>query len=148
MNAMVVSASTSSFQPASAYVANAAYPRPPWQAPAHAAPAKLCLTRRGRLVLFGVPTLIAASALVFIALAIVFGSLASPAHASAEHVPVDMGSYARSVTVLQGDSLWSIAGAADPHRDVREVVAEIVVLNDLGTGVVHAGQRLFVPMPK
>ena len=32
--------------------------------------------------------------------------------------------------------------------DGREVVLEIVALNELGTGVVQAGQQLFVPIPK
>ena len=145
MNAMVVSAGTLSVTPQALFGGHNAGQRP---RRCQAAPAKLSLTRRGRLVLFGMPAIVASSILVFVALAIVFSSMASPAHAGVEHTPVDMDSYAHSVTVLQGDSLWSIAGASDPNRDVREVVREIVALNELGTGVVQAGQRLFVPIPK
>lgn len=110
--------------------------------------ARLSLTRRGRLVFFGIPTIAAAALILFVSLAIMAGSFASPANAAAEAKTVNMADYAVAVTVLQGDSLWSIASAADPTRDVRHVVREIVALNDLGTGVLQAGQRLYVPTPK
>ncbi|MHA7305770.1 LysM peptidoglycan-binding domain-containing protein [Arthrobacter sp. TMN-49] len=146
MNAMVISAGPLSSTPKALFGAGpAGSAQHHWRA---APAAKLALTRRGRLVLFGVPAIVASSLLVFIALAIVFGSLASPANASAEHPAIDMDSYAHSVTVLQGDSLWSIAGASNPNRDVREVVREIVALNELSTGVLQAGQRIFVPIPQ
>ncbi|ALO68586.1 hypothetical protein AS189_14985 [Arthrobacter alpinus] len=106
------------------------------------------MTRRCRLLFFGIPAMVAAALVLFLALAVLTGSLASPAHASAEQQAVSMADYAVAVTVLQGDSLWSIAAAADPTRDVRHVVREIIALNDLGTGVLQAGQRLYVPIPK
>ena len=106
------------------------------------------LTRRGRLVLLGVPAIALAAVVVLVSMAFVFGSMASPAHASAQYPAVDMADYARTVTVLQGESLWSIAAESDPNRDVREVVSEIVALNELGAGVLQAGQQLFVPLPK
>ena len=106
------------------------------------------LTRRGRFVFVGLPALLAAALLLLAACALAVGTLASPAQASASHEPIDMADYAVSVTVLQGESLWSIASAADPSRDIRDVVSDIVVLNDLTTGVVQAGQRLYVPLRK
>ena len=106
------------------------------------------LTRRGRFVFVGLPALLAAALLLLAACALAAGTLASPAQASASHEPIDMADYAVSVTVLQGESLWSIASAADPSRDIRDVVSDIVVLNDLTTGVVQAGQRLYVPLRK
>ncbi len=109
---------------------------------------RLELTRRGRFVFVGLPALLAAALLLLAACALAAGSLASPAQASASHEPVDMADYAVSVTVLQGENLWSIASAADPNRDIRDVVSDIVVLNDLTTGVVQAGQRLYVPLRK
>jgi len=108
----------------------------------------LRLTRRGRMVFLGIPALAISAVLVFAALAVVLGSIASPANASVKYEPVDMADYASTVTVLQGDSLWSIAAQTNPTRDIREVVSEIVALNELSTGVVQAGQRLFVPLAK
>lgn len=110
--------------------------------------ARLQLNRRGRLVLLGIPAITLAAVLMLVSLAFVFGSTAAPAHASAEYPAVDMADYARTVTVLQGESLWSIAAASNPHGNIREVVREIVALNELGTGVLQAGQQLFVPLPK
>lgn len=48
--------------------------------------------------------------------------------------------------VRSGDTLWSIAaGHADPGTDVRAVIAEIRLLNDLDTTVIHPGQTLQLP---
>ena len=116
--------------------------------PAAAGTGRMQLTRRGRFVLLGLPALMMAAVMLFAALAIMLGSVASPAQASASYAPIDMADYAASVTVLQGDSLWSIAAAADTTRDVRDVVRDIVALNDLGSGVLQAGQRLYVPLRK
>lgn len=108
----------------------------------------LRLTRRGRFIFLGLPALALAAVLLATACAVILGALASPAQAATSNEPIDMAHYAATVTVLQGESLWSIAADADPSRDPREVVREIVVLNDLTTGVVQAGQRLFVPLPR
>jgi LysM repeat protein len=50
-----------------------------------------------------------------------------------------------TVTVQPGQSLWSIAGSLAPDRDARDVVADIVQLNNLSAGPVIPGQQLFVP---
>jgi hypothetical protein len=113
-----------------------------------AAARALRLTRRGRMVLFGLPALAVTAALVFSLLAVLLGSLASPANAATKVNTANLAGYAAPVTVLQGDSLWSIAAHSDPARDVRDVVADIVAMNDLGTGVLQAGQRLYVPLRK
>lgn len=154
MNAMLVShasfgASTgATMSPSKGRVAPAAVLASRKASVGNSAGAGLALTRRGRLLFFGIPAMVAAALVLFLALAVLTGSLASPAHASAEQQAVSMADYAVAVTVLQGDSLWSIAAAADPTRDVRHVVREIIALNDLGTGVLQAGQRLYVPIPK
>jgi LysM repeat protein len=49
------------------------------------------------------------------------------------------------VTVLPGQSLWSVAESADPGTDTRVVVEQIIELNRLTGNVVFAGQRLRVP---
>jgi hypothetical protein len=100
---------------------------------AAAAPAAgLRITRRGRL---------AVTLLVATVLAIAGGTSATRAAAGSEAPrPVD------TVLVMPGDTLWSIAGAvAGPGEDVRDVIAEIVDVNDLPTSAVFAGQELTVP---
>jgi hypothetical protein len=42
---------------------------------------------------------------------------------------------------MPGDTLWSIAEAADPASDPRDVVDEIVRLNALLSGALAAGRR-------
>lgn len=177
MNAMVISAGTRSrhannsaagvaapwrFQPATGVAVNGSAPAPGSAKPGKIQPgpiqadtdpkgsdkARIQLTRRGRLVLLGVPAIVTAAVMAFAALAIGLGSIATPAQASAEYTAVDLADYAVSVTVLPGDNLWSIASASNPNGDVRDVVSEIVALNELGSGVLQAGQRLYVPLPK
>jgi hypothetical protein len=49
------------------------------------------------------------------------------------------------VTVTPGDTLWSIAAAAAPDRDPRDVIDEIRELNDMPGGVLPVGVVLRVP---
>lgn len=50
------------------------------------------------------------------------------------------------VTIMQGDSLWSVAEEYAPNRDPRDFIAEIVALNNLSDSVVDAGMRLALPI--
>ncbi|MCY0904738.1 LysM peptidoglycan-binding domain-containing protein [Arthrobacter sp. H14-L1] len=102
--------------------------------------APLHLTRRGRFLLVGVPLMLAAIVVLVLA-----GFFTAPAQASVG--PGSVGVHASMVTVLTGQTLWSIASTADSTRDPREVVADIVELNGLSTSVVQPGQQLFVPLP-
>ena len=47
--------------------------------------------------------------------------------------------------VRSGDSLWTIAAEMTPTADVRDVVAQIALLNDLDSSVIHPGQVLEIP---
>jgi len=49
------------------------------------------------------------------------------------------------ITVMPGDSLWSIAGDIAPNVDTQQVIADIVSLNQLDTATVQPGQRLAIP---
>jgi LysM repeat protein len=102
-------------------------------------PPRLRLTRRGRIVLIGLPLVLLAAFILSLA-----GFLNAPAKAadSASGLSVTP---AVSVTVQPGESLWAIAGKVDPDRDPRDVIADIVQLNDLQAGKVMPGQQLFVP---
>ncbi len=99
----------------------------------------LRLTRRGRLVLMGIPLMLAAVAVLLLA-----GFITSPAHASTD--ADSLGVHASRVTVMAGQTLWSIASASDPSRDPRDVVADILELNSLTSSIVQPGQQIYVPL--
>lgn len=101
--------------------------------------APLRLTRRGQIVLIGVPLVLLAVLLVSLS-----GLFNSPAKASDSAADLAVTPTV-TVTVQAGQSLWSIAGAVAPDRDARDVVADIVQLNNLSAGTVLPGQQLFVP---
>jgi len=103
------------------------------------APAPLRLTRRGRIVLIGAPLVLLAVVLLSLS-----GFFNSPAKASDSTAGLAV-TPAVTVTVQPGQSLWAIAGTVAPDRDARDVVADIVQLNNLGAGTVIPGQQLFVP---
>jgi len=108
-------------------------------APARAKQAPLRLTRRGRFVFFGAPLILLAALLLSFS-----GFLTAPAKA-AESASELSPTPTVSVTVQPGESLWAIAGAVAPERDPRDVVADIVQLNNLDAARVMPGQELFVP---
>ena len=92
----------------------------------------LRLTRRGRLLI---------TSLLFlsgVALTLFTGGV-SLAGTQTHPVPV------RYVTVVPGDTLWSIAGEAVPGADRRDTVHRIVELNALPGPQLFVGQRVAVP---
>ena len=100
----------------------------------------LRLTRRGRIVLIGIPLVLLAALLFSLA-----GFFNSPAKASDSAADITTTPTV-TVTVQPGESLWGIAASVAPKRDARDVVADIVQLNNLPAGTVFPGQELFVPV--
>ena len=98
---------------------------------------RMRLTRRGRVV-FGV--MLAALITGLVASAAIFG--ATQAVATSEASSAEFG----YVVVQPGASLWSVATELDPNADPRDVVAELVRLNQLGGSGVQAGQPIAVPL--
>ncbi|MFC6357243.1 LysM peptidoglycan-binding domain-containing protein [Luethyella okanaganae] len=96
----------------------------------------LHLTRRGRVVL----TTLAALPLVFGAF--VFALNGGIAIAGADGQGASSFEY---VTVQSGESLWSLAESIAPAADPRDVIAELVSLNQLQTSEIEPGQRLAIP---
>ncbi|WP_258070035.1 LysM peptidoglycan-binding domain-containing protein [Arthrobacter sp. SX1312] len=97
----------------------------------------LTLTRRGRLLLVGLPIALGVAALILLA-----AFLTSQAQAG-ESAPTATATV--EVSVVTGETLWDLAVRHAPERDPRDVVAEIVELNDLPSSVVQAGQSIAVP---
>jgi LysM repeat protein len=93
----------------------------------------LRITRRGRFVLAAM-----------IALPVVAVSLlvTSPG-ALAESAPVSNDF--EYVTVMSGDTLWTIAELIDPTGDPRDMVAELMTLNQLTSASLSPGQELAIP---
>jgi hypothetical protein len=101
--------------------------------------APLRLTRRGRFVFFGVPLILLAALILSFS-----GFLFAPAKAADSPDQLSV-TPTISVTVQPGETLWAIAGSVAPERDPRDVVADIVQLNNLDAARVMPGQQLFVP---
>lgn len=99
------------------------------------------LTRRGRIVVAG---LITASVVLVAALAWLAGT--ARADAAGSGVPARAVYHSlRSVTVLPGESLWSIATQYEPASDPRSVIQEIIDLNALSGTSVQPGEHLWLP---
>lgn len=102
--------------------------------PAAAPTTRLRITKRGRRVL----TALVALPLVIGALVAVLSS--GGAVATAEGTSNDF----TYVTIAEGENLWQLAQEIAPNVDPRDVVAEIVSLNQL-TGEIQAGQKIAIP---
>ena len=98
--------------------------------------APLRLTARGRLLL-------GASGLV-VALSLISATSALGSGDGAVSTASELSTY-EVITVLPGESLWSIAGEVAPEANRADVVAAIVDLNGLNGSALHSGQRLRVP---
>jgi len=51
----------------------------------------------------------------------------------------------REIVVRPGQTLWSIASAAEPGADPRDVVQQIMTANAMTGTTINAGQLLWVP---
>lgn len=102
-------------------------------APAH--PTHLRLTVRGRRVIATLVALPLAAALGF---GVVAGSSAIASSSSS-------GVAFETVTVMPGDTLWSIAESVAPGADPRDVVPAIARLNTIEGGLLVPGQQIAVP---
>jgi Tfp pilus assembly protein FimV len=105
--------------------------------PAPVRPAtRLRLTARGRRVLL-------AAASVPLAIGIAFAAISGgSAIASGSETPV---AAVETITVMPGDTLWSIASAIAPEADPRDVIGDISRMNLLRGGQLQIGQELAIP---
>jgi len=94
---------------------------------------RLRLTRRGRVVftsLAAVPVVIAA---------MVFALNGGGA------VATDGAGSLETVTVSAGQTMWDLAEEVAPTADPRDVIAEFLAVNQLGSSGLQPGQQLAVP---
>jgi nucleoid-associated protein YgaU len=124
--------------PVEFHVAPALHVTPASAAPVHSA--ALRLTRRGRIVL-------AALVIAGVTLAaLLITVLASGGAQATNHGPARAGYRGmHQVVVQRGQTLWSIAAAAEPAADPRTVIEEIMSANALASPAINAGQLLWVP---
>ena len=101
----------------------------------HGGAPHLRLTRRGRAVF----TVLAVFPLAIAALIVALngGGATATADRSTGHF--------HYVTVEPGQSLWQLAESVAPNADPRDVIVEIVSLNQLGNSVIHPGEQLAIP---
>lgn len=97
---------------------------------------RLRLTTRGRAVLLAFASVPLAVGIAFAALS---GGSAIASDADTAAVSVE------TVTVMPGDTLWSIATGVAPDADPRDVIGEISRMNLLRGGELQIGQTLAIP---
>jgi len=98
------------------------------------------LTRRGRAVVaFLLVTGLTIGALLFSL--VVSGGAQATNHGQARAGYQGM----QQIVVRPGQTLWSIASAAEPSADTRVVVQEIMTANALTSDDITAGQLLWIP---
>jgi hypothetical protein len=98
------------------------------------------LTRRGRVVV----AVLAVAVIAAIALAV--GLAAAGGAQAANHGQPGAGYQGmHQIVVRPGQTLWSIASAAEPAADPRDVVQQIMTANAMTGTTITAGQLLWVP---
>jgi len=97
---------------------------------------RLRITARGRKVL---AVVIALPAITVLGLLAMFSGGSAIATGSANTADFDY------LTVQAGQSLWGIAENIAPDADPRDVIAEIMSLNQLHESSVQPGQRIAIP---
>ena len=104
----------------------------------YAAPkSHLRLTKRGRTVF----TVLAAAPLVIAAF--LFALNGGPADATLE--TAQPGVEYTYISVVEGQSLWALAGEIAPMADPRDVVIDILEFNGMSSADLFPGQRLALP---
>lgn len=99
---------------------------------------RLRLTARGRAVLL-------ALASIPLAIGIAFAAISGGSALASGGDEAATSTVFETVTVLPGDTLWSIASSVAPTADPRDVIGEISRLNMLRGGELQIGQELAIP---
>ena len=75
---------------------------------------------------------------------VAYGTIFSTAKDPATDIP--QYKYYKSITIEQGDSLWSIANEyrTDAYKSAQEYIDEVKQINGLSSETIHAGQHLLI----
>ncbi len=104
-------------------------------------PGAIRLTRRGRRVVAGFIMLV-----VIVVATVIWMTAAGSVQASSRGgAPASPYQGMTQVVVSPGQTVWSIAAAAEPSANPWAVVQQITEINALDGATVHAGQLLWVP---
>lgn len=98
------------------------------------------LTRRGKLLFRGLPLITLAALIVLGAIALINPSEAHAGKEGASSVVT------QEIAVQGGQTLWDIALEVETSADTRDVVQQIIEINDLKGSSIDAGQRLEIPL--
>lgn len=102
---------------------------------------RLRLTRRGRFVL----TTIFAVPLAALVLATALNGGMATASSDVSTGSIEAGTF-EYVTVQAGQSLWELAESIAPSTDPRDVISDIVRLNQLENSELHPGDQIAIPV--
>ncbi|KFF60455.1 hypothetical protein JF66_04495 [Cryobacterium sp. MLB-32] len=106
---------------------------------------RIRLTRRGRVVLMALVASPLVAAAIVLALNGGGAFAAGPANGAGDGaLRTELVSFTY-VTVSSGESLWDVAQSIAPTADPRDVIVDIISLNQLSTDSVQPGQRLALP---
>jgi LysM repeat protein len=92
------------------------------------------------MVVAGLAIALGAAAVCILSLSLAGGALAS-SHGAARAGYRGM----HQIVVEPGQSLWSIASAAEPAADPRIVIPQIIETNSLAGNTVYVGEMLWLP---
>ena len=93
------------------------------------------LTRRGRIVLL----------LAAIAAILLIGITLGDSTVATNHAGTPAAT--QTITVKAGETLWQIAGSANPNGDIRQTVDDIMKLNSLPSAAgLQMGREIAVPV--
>ena len=104
-------------------------------------PGPVRLTRRGRRVVAALVIAVVIVAVTVLWMSVA-GSVQASSHGSAQGSPYQGMT---QVVVRPGQTVWSIAAAAEPSENPWAVVQQIINVNALSSANVQAGQLLWVP---
>jgi hypothetical protein len=94
---------------------------------------RLRMTKRGRAVL------LALVAIPVVLCVLALGINAGGATATSSSTPL------AKITVVGGQTLWSVAKQIAPNADPRDVIADVMSVNRMSTADIYPGERLAIP---